>query len=79
MAAFELAAPGRMLFGAGVVAQAVPALRGLGAKRVLLVTGRSTRRSESFRASLNVQAVMHTIASEPTLDMVNEGRALAVR
>ncbi len=32
MAAFELAAPGRIVFGAGVVAQAGAALDALGAK-----------------------------------------------
>jgi alcohol dehydrogenase class IV len=48
MATFELAAPGRIVFGAGVIAQAGPALTALGAKRVLLVTGRSAQRSEPF-------------------------------
>ncbi len=76
---FELAAPGRTVFGAGVVAQAGPALRALGAKRVLLVTGRSGRRSDAFRAKLNLPTVAWPIPSEPTLDMVSEGRALAIR
>ncbi len=76
---FELAAPGRTVFGAGVVAQAGPALRALGAKRVLLVTGRSGRRGDAFRAHLNLPTVTWVIPSEPTLDMVSEGRALAMR
>jgi alcohol dehydrogenase class IV len=78
MAAFELAAPGRIVFGAGATAQAGPALRALGAKRVLLVTGRSARRSDAFRANLKLPMVTHAIVSEPTLDMVSEGRALAI-
>ena len=79
MAGFELAAPGRIVFGAGTAVQAGPALSALGAKRVLLVTGRSGQRSESFRASLNLPTVSYAIPSEPTLAMVHEGRALALR
>jgi alcohol dehydrogenase class IV len=75
---FELAAPARIVFGPGVSAQAGPALRALGAKRVLLVTGRSGRRSEAFRADLSLPTVTWAIPSEPTLDMVSEGRALAI-
>jgi len=78
MAAFELAAPGRIVFGAGLSTQAGPALRALGAKRVLLVTGRSAQRSDGFRASLKLPTVTYAIPGEPTLDMVNEGRALAI-
>ncbi len=76
--AFELAAPGRIVFGAGAAAQAGLALRALGAKRVLLVTGRSARRSDAFRADLKLPTVICAIPSEPTLDMVREGRALAM-
>jgi alcohol dehydrogenase class IV len=78
MAAFELAAPGRIVFGAGVAAQAGPALSALGAKRVLLVTGRSAQRSDGFRAGLKLSTVTYAIPGEPTLSMVDEGRALAV-
>jgi len=79
MATFELAAPGRIVFGAGVLAQAGPALTALGAKRVLLVTGRSAQRSDAFRASLKLSVVTYGTPSEPTLDMVGEGRALAIK
>ena len=79
MATFELAAPGRIVFGPGVIAQAGPALTALGAKRVLLVTGRSAQRSEAFRAGLKLPAVTYGIPSEPTLGMVEEGRALAIK
>jgi len=78
MATFELAAPGRIVFGAGVIAQACPALTALGAKRVLLVTGRSARRSDAFRTDLKLPTVTYAIPSEPTLGMVAEGRALAI-
>jgi len=78
MATFELAAPGRVVFGAGVIAQAGPALTALGAKRVLLVTGRSARRSDAFRTDLKLPTVTYAIPSEPTLGMVAEGRALAI-
>jgi len=78
MATFELAAPGRIVFGAGVIAQAGPALTALGAKRVLLVTGRSARRSDAFRTDLKLPTVTYAIPSEPTLGMVAEGRALAI-
>jgi alcohol dehydrogenase class IV len=78
MAAFELAAPGRIVFGAGVAAQAGPALNALGAKRVLLVTGRTAQRSDGFRAGLNLPTVTFAIPSEPTVAMVSEGRALAI-
>jgi alcohol dehydrogenase class IV len=77
MATFELAAPGRIVFGAGVIAQAGPALTAFGAKRVLLVTGRLVQRSEAFRAGLKLLTVTYAIPSEPTLAMVTEGCALA--
>jgi alcohol dehydrogenase class IV len=78
MATFELAAPGRIVFGAGVIAQAGPALTALGAKRILLVTGRSPRHSEAIRGIANLSVVTYAIPGEPTLAMVNEGRTLAV-
>jgi alcohol dehydrogenase class IV len=79
MAAFELAAPGRIVFGAGVVAQAGPALAGLGAKRVLLVTGKSARHADGLRKQVAGALVPYAIPGEPTLDMVTEGRDLARR
>ena len=79
MAAFELAAPGRIVFGAGVVAQAGPALAALGAKRILLVTGKSARHADRLRGQVAGALVTYSIPGEPTLDMVVEGRALARR
>jgi len=78
-AKFELAAPGRIVFGAGVVAQAAPALAALGAKRILLVTGKSARHADRIASSAKLTAVGYAIPDEPTLGMVNEGRALARR
>ena len=79
MAAFELAAPGRIVFGAGAVAHAGPALAALGVKRVLLVTGRSSRHAERLGKSVSLPTVGYVVPGEPTLAMVDEGRALAVR
>ncbi len=79
MAAFELAAPGRIVFGAGVVAQAGPALTAIGAKRVLLVTGRASRHADRLGKSVSLPTVGYVIPGEPTLAMVDEGRALAAR
>jgi alcohol dehydrogenase class IV len=78
MATFELAAPSRIVFGAGVSTQVGPALIALGAKRVLLVTGQSSRHSEAIHGIANLSVVAYAIPGEPTLAMVNEGRALAV-
>jgi len=78
MAGFELAAPGRIVFGAGAASHAGPALNALGVKRVLLVTGQSPQRSDGFRAALKLPIVICAIPSEPTLAMVIEGRTLAI-
>lgn len=74
---FELAAPGRVVFGAGVSAQASAAVSALGAKRALVVVGRSADRSAALRKHLPIASVLHGIPSEPTMAMVDEGRARA--
>jgi alcohol dehydrogenase class IV len=79
MAAFELAAPARIVFGAGAIAQAGPALAALGSRRALLVTGRSSRHADRLRQGTSLPAVGYLVPGEPTLATVNEGRALAVR
>jgi alcohol dehydrogenase class IV len=79
MAAFELAAPGRIVFGAGARAQAGPALAALGANRVLLVTGKSARHADGLRKQVAGALVPYVIPGEPTLALVSEGRALARR
>jgi len=75
--AFELAAPGRVIFGAGVSAQAASAASALGAKCALVVTGRSAERSEGLRKGLTIASVAYSIPSEPTMAMVDDGRQLA--
>jgi alcohol dehydrogenase class IV len=74
---FELAAPGRVVFGAGVSAQAASAVAALSAKRALVVGGKSAARSESLRKRLPIASVVYSIPGEPTLVMVEEGRAFA--
>jgi alcohol dehydrogenase class IV len=76
--AFELAAPGRIVFGAGASKQVVSALQALGAKRVLLVAGKSPERAKRHLTGVPIVAT-HAIPSEPTLAMVDDGRALATR
>jgi alcohol dehydrogenase class IV len=77
MAAFELASPARIVFGAGAVDQVGRAVAALPSRRVLLVTGRSSRWSDAIHASMDAETVPFAIPGEPTLDMVSEGRALA--
>jgi alcohol dehydrogenase class IV len=74
---FELAAPGRVVFGAGVSGQAASAVLALGAKRALVVGGKSVGRSETLRKALPIGSVICSIPGEPTLAMVEDGRALA--
>jgi alcohol dehydrogenase class IV len=76
-ASFELAAPGRVVFGAGLAAQANAAVSALGAKRALVVSGKSTERSSDLRKRLPIASVVYSIPGEPTMAMVDEGRALA--
>lgn len=75
--AFELTTPGRTVFGAGVSAQAAPAATALGAKRALVVVGKTAERSEVLRKRLPIASVVHCIHSEPTMAMVEQGRQLA--
>lgn len=76
-ASFELTAPGRVVFGAGVSAQAGAVVAALGAKRALVVGGRSAERSEDLRKRLPIASAVYSIPSEPTMAMVDEGRARA--
>jgi alcohol dehydrogenase class IV len=77
MVGFELAAPGRVVFGAGVSSQAASVLAALSCKRALVVCGRSAERSLELRRRLPVPSVVHSIPTEPTLAMVEDGRVLA--
>ena len=55
MASFEFATATRVVFGAGSVREAPAAVRGFGARRVLLVTGASPARAEPLRAALGAE------------------------
>lgn len=76
---FELAAPARVVFGAGCSAQVASAVSALGSSRALVVSGKSVERSASLRKRLPVPSVVYAIPGEPTLAMVDDGRALAAR
>jgi alcohol dehydrogenase class IV len=75
--AFELTAPGRVVFGAGASRQAAFAAAALGAKRVLVVAGKSVDRAEVLGKSLPVASVVYSVPSEPTMAMVDQGKQLA--
>jgi len=81
---FELATATRILFGPGRLAETPGAIAALGARRALLVTGRSARHSAAFQEALGargIAAVVFPVAGEPSVDLAREGvaRALAER
>jgi alcohol dehydrogenase class IV len=78
-ARFEITAPARILFGAGVVAEVPAAVRTLGT-RALVVTGRSPARASSLVAALQAEGVKTTVwplpsAGEPTVESARAGVA----
>ncbi len=76
---FEFATAGRVRFGRGEVRQAPQALRDLGARRVLVVTGRSRQRSEPLRLALadaGIDTVTFSVPGEPTVEVARAGTAL---
>ncbi len=78
-AAFELAAPARVIFRAGAVREVGGLARGLGA-HALLVTGRSAARSGVVTAPLEAAGVRWTsfaVGGEPTVDVARAGVAAA--
>jgi alcohol dehydrogenase class IV len=78
-AAFELAAPARVVFRAGAVADAGALARELGG-HALLVTGRSGARAAAVTAPLDAAGVRWTVfavAGEPTVDVARAGVAAA--
>jgi alcohol dehydrogenase class IV len=78
-AATELAAPVRLVFGAGVAARAGTLARELGG-HALLVTGRGGARAGAVTAALDaagVRATLFTVAGEPTVDDARAGTAAA--
>ena len=72
-ARFDLAVPADLRFGAGRVSEVPEALLALGARSVLVVTGRTTSRADPVRAALReagVSSEVFGVASEPSLDDV---------
>lgn len=78
--AFEFATAGRVRFGRGEVGGAPEALRALGARRTLLVTGRTGHRAEPLRSAMaaaGVDTVAFPVSGEPTVEAVRAGTSLA--
>jgi alcohol dehydrogenase class IV len=79
MLRFEFATSGRVLFGPGTLREVAPAAAGFG-QRVLVVTGRTIRRAESLieqLESLRMSPSTFSVDSEPTLETVHSGVAIA--
>jgi alcohol dehydrogenase class IV len=78
---FDLAVPVDVRFGAGRVSEVPQALFGLGATRVLVVTGRTTARADVVRPALTEVGVATTafpVEGEPSVDVVRAGVARAL-
>jgi alcohol dehydrogenase class IV len=72
---FEFATAGRILFGAGALAEVGPIARGLGG-RALLVTGATALHAERVARELRAQGVAHTafaVPTEPTVALTRAG------
>jgi alcohol dehydrogenase class IV len=79
---FELCTATRIVFGAGALREAVPAVQALGVTRVLLVTGKNPGRAEPLRAALGasgIEAMGFAVAGEPTVELAREGVDLGAR
>src|SRR5215217_695886 len=73
MVRFDLTLPGEIRFGAGRVSEVPGALADLGAKRVMVITGRTTSRADGIRAALNaadMSSVVFGVTSEPSIERV---------
>jgi alcohol dehydrogenase class IV len=78
---FDLALPADIRFGAGRVSEVPQALVGLGATRVLAVTGRAVARADQVRSALTaagVSSVVFGVETEPSIDAVRAAVALLV-
>jgi alcohol dehydrogenase class IV len=70
---FQLTVPTDIRFGAGRASEIPDALAGLGASRVLVVTGRSTSRADGVRAALteaDISSMVFPVAAEPSIERV---------
>jgi alcohol dehydrogenase class IV len=73
---FEFATATRVRFGAGVLAEVPDIVSGLGARRVLLVTGRARERAEPVREALRAtgrELFELAVTSEPTVELARAG------
>lgn len=72
--AFEFATATRIVFGAGRLSELAAAARALGAKRPLIVTGRSNARAELVRQAMaGVTPVVFHVDGEPTIELARAG------
>ena len=72
---FELATAGRVLVGRGTAAQLAPSVAALGARVVLVVTGKSAARAAPFVEALQKEgmtAVPFAVSDEPTVVIYGE-------
>jgi alcohol dehydrogenase class IV len=70
---FDLAVPADVRFGAGRVSEVAEALAGLGANRVLVVTGRRTSRADAIRSAMaeaGISSIAFGVATEPSIERV---------
>ena len=79
MVHFDLAVPADVRFGAGRVSEVPDALAGVGASRVLVVTGRTTSRADEIRSALGkagISSIPFGVATEPSIERVRAAMAL---
>lgn len=79
MVHFDLAVPADVRFGAGRVSEVPDALAGVGASRVLVVTGRTTSRADEIRSALSkagISSIPFGVATEPSIERVRAAMAL---
>ncbi|MFH0901510.1 MAG: iron-containing alcohol dehydrogenase [Pseudomonadota bacterium] len=77
---FEIAAPGRIVLGAGCLRESGQAIAAHGT-RALLVTGRDSSRAKPLVDVLReskVTSVVFSVAGEPTIPLARQGTALAL-
>ena len=78
MVRFDLAVPGDVRFGSGRVSEVPQALVGMAARRVLVVTGRTTARADGVRERLTeagLDSVAYGVSGEPSIDVLREAVA----
>ncbi len=81
MVQFDLAFPTDVRFGAGRVSEVPQALTGLGASRVLVVTGRDTSRADPLRSALTdvgISSVPFGVTTEPSIDVLRAAVRVSV-